>query len=113
MLYDLKNLLSHVQYLENAGLYRRALRVWQDIATHPGASDSERVTAWDKITSGLGNKEATPPAGEPKIDRRIVVAEDKKRIAEYLSLGYSSAQICGLTGRSRSFVASCRKSATR
>lgn len=115
MQYDLKTLVGHARHLEDHGLYRRALRLWQEIATRSDASDDLRDLAWQQITRGVGIRAATgepPQEVLPKPDRRYLVAEDKKRIQAYFKMGYTSAMICGLTGRSRSFVATCRKNAT-
>ncbi|AFJ48677.1 hypothetical protein [Shimwellia blattae] len=116
MQYDLNALVNHATHLEQQGLFRRALRLWQEIATRPDASDELRERAWTQITGTVGDRAAA--GGEPHADplprpnRKYLVAEDKKRIMAYFAMGYSSATICGLTGRSRSFVATCRKNAT-
>lgn len=113
MQYDLNALVNHARQLEEHGLFRRALRLWQEIATRPDASDELREHAWAQITDVQDTQAAVVSelheAPLPKPNRKYLVAEDKKRILAYFEMGYSSAMICGLTGRSRSFVATCRK----
>lgn len=113
MVHKVDVLFTRAETLWEAGFYRRAACLLRDIATHPDTPDDTRKKAWRMIAApqpdSEGKRQEERVRQQAVEQRRQQLRQDRQRVLEYFSRGYSTAQIQALTGRSRAFITSWHK----
>lgn len=109
-----KTLITRAETLANTGFHRRSVQLWRTIAIHPDASDSEREQAWRQVlaTQTLtveAQREAEQKKHQATAMKKQQLEKDRLHILDLFSQGYTPIQVRTMTGRSRSFVSTCRK----
>ena len=109
-----QSMIEKAQMLEQKGLLRRAMSVWQDIAVQTSTQEQTREVAWDRlmrISAMLEHRQQ--PCYEEKPKRRsenLQTAEDDRlQVIACLKRGMTPSQIVALVPRSISFIYSCKK----
>lgn len=113
-----KTLIAQAESLVKAGLHRRAIRLWRNIALHPDATDMQRDQAWRRIEDIQTRvveiqKIAVRKKHEETEIKKERLEKDRLRILDLFSQGYTPVQVRTMTGRSRSFVSECLKRVRR
>ncbi|QTF10235.1 hypothetical protein HC231_21635 [Brenneria izadpanahii] len=113
-----KILIAQAETLTNAGLHRRAVRLWRNIAIHPDATEMQREQAWqrvEKIQMAIAEiQKITAQKKHQEMEmKKERLEKDRLRILDLFSQGYTPVQVRMMTGRSRSFVSECRKKVRR
>lgn len=110
---DLTILKNKATVLEEKGLLRRAILVWQDISLGQTFSQYERELAIIhlKRLSSIIDKRVSLQRQSLKLypDRYKNVEEDKDKIIQLLHQGVSAKEIQQLTQRSRDFIYNCKR----
>ncbi|MEX1843631.1 hypothetical protein KMW40_24775 [Enterobacter cloacae] len=105
--------ISDAYFLESKGLLRRAMAVWQMIASYPDTPLCDRELARNELTKLnelLVQKKKDAVIQKKQVsNRKLNVESDRQRVLSYLKQGYTAGQIEGLTQRSSAFIYKCKK----
>lgn len=110
-------MINQAYLLENKGLYRRAMSVWQDIAVQSEVTDYYRDLAWQRLMDiserldkqATINREIIRESLKDYPNRRKSINSDRLRIIAYLIEGLTPREIALRVPRSSAFIYDCKK----
>lgn len=97
-------LITQAKKNESRGLYRRALQLWRKVYNHCSLNELQSDLATSRILFCQEQLKANVGNAIVKLGSGSNVEEDKIRIRELLTQGYSIKQIQYITGRSSAFI---------